>query len=53
MSLLVICEILGLFVNILTADDKCSLDYRDNLRQTIQMQLRKKRKIFSCDIREI
>ena len=37
MSLLVFCEILGLFVNKLTADDKYSLRYRENSLQPIQM----------------
>ena len=36
-----------MFVNILTADDKCSLLNRDNLRQPIQMQLSRKQKKFS------
>ena len=36
-----------MFVNILTADDKCSLLNRDNLRQPIQMQLSRKQKNFS------
>ena len=40
-SLLVICEILGLFVNTLTADDKYSRMSRDNLTQPIKMQLLK------------
>ena len=35
-SLLVICKILGLFINTLTADDKYSLLNRDNLMQPIQ-----------------
>ena len=38
-SLLVICTILGLFVNPLTADDKYSLLNRNNFLQDIQMQL--------------
>ena len=46
-SLLVICEFLGLFVNTLTADDKYSLRNRQNLRQPIQMQLSKKQNFFS------
>ena len=46
MSPLVVCEILGLFVNILTGDDKYSLCYRQNLSETIQMQLSKRLKIF-------
>ena len=44
---LVIFEILGLFANILTVNDKCSVLNRDNLRQPIQMQLSKKQKTFS------
>ena len=46
MSPLVVCEILGLFVKILTGDDKYSLCYRQNLSETIQMQLSKRLKIF-------
>ena len=46
-SLLVICKILGLFVNTLTADDKDSFLNRDNLTQPIQMQLSQKQKNFS------
>ena len=46
-SLLVICEIVGLFVNTLTANDKYSLHNRKNLPQPIQMQLSKKQKKFS------
>ena len=45
--LLVIFEVLGLFPNILTVDDKYSLLNRDNLRQPFQMQLSKKQKTFS------
>ena len=45
--LLVICKILGLFVNTLTVDDKYSLLKKDNLTQTIQMELSKKEKTFS------
>ena len=37
MSLLVISEILGLFPNTLTADDKLSFHNRENLLQAIQM----------------
>ena len=40
-SLLVICKILGLFVNTLTTGEKYSLLIRDNLTQSIQMQLSK------------
>ena len=44
MSLLVISEILGLFPNTLTTDDKLSFHNRANLLQAIQMQLSKKQK---------
>ena len=37
MSLLVKCEILGLFVNRFTADDKFTLRNTENLPQSIQM----------------
>ena len=37
-----ICKILGLFVNTLTADDKYSVLNRDNLMQPIQRKLFKK-----------
>ena len=43
-SFLVICEILALFVNTLTVDDKYSLHNSENLAQTIQIQLCNKRK---------
>ena len=46
-SRLVLCKILRLFVNTLTADDKYSLLNRDNLMQPIQMQLSLKQKAFS------
>ena len=45
--MLVLCKILGLFVNTLTEDDKYSLLYRDNLTQQIQILLSPKRKTFS------
>ena len=45
MSLLVICKILGLFVNTLIAN--YSLLNRDNLSQLLQMQLSQKQKKFS------
>ena len=45
--LLVICKVLRLFVNTLTADDKYSLLNRDNLTQPIQMQLSQEQKTFS------
>ena len=46
-SVLVICKILGLFVNTLTGDDKYSLLTMDNLTQQIEMQLSKKQKALS------
>ena len=46
-SLYVIWKILSLLVNTVTADDKYSLLYRDNLTQPIQMQLCQKQNIFS------
>ena len=46
-SLLVICKILGLFLNTLTDDDKYSLLKRDNFFQYLQIQLSQKRKPFS------
>ena len=46
-SLLVIDKIQRLFVNTLTADDKCYLLNRDILAQRIQMQLSQKQKTFS------
>ena len=45
-SLLVICKSLRLFVNTMSAIDKCSLPNRDNLMQPIHMQLSQKLKIF-------
>ena len=42
-----ICELLGVFVKILTYDDKYSLLNRDNVRQPIQMQLSQKQETFS------
>ena len=45
-SLLVIFKILGLFVNILTAEDEYSLLNRDNLMEPIRMQLSQKQKNF-------
>ena len=41
---MVISEILGLFVNALTADDQYSLLSRGNLLQHLQMQLSQKQK---------
>ena len=46
MSLLLISEILGLFVNAVTVDDKYSLRNSENLPQKIQMILSKKQKYF-------
>ena len=51
--MLVLCKILGLFVNTLTDDDKYSPLYRDNLTQQIQILLSQKPKTFSklsCEI---
>ena len=45
--MLVLCKILGLFVNTLTDDEKYCLLYRDNLTQPIQILLSQKRKTFS------
>ena len=45
--MLVLCKILGLFVNTLTDDNKYSLLYRDNLPQQIQILLSQKPKTFS------
>ena len=45
--MLVLCKILRLFVNTLTADDKYSLLNRDNLTQSIQTLLSQKQKAFS------
>ena len=47
MSLLVIYEILGLFVNTLTVDEKYPLYNTENSPQPNQMQLTKK--IFCCN----
>ena len=41
------CEILRLFVNVLTVDDKYSGSNMQNLRQQFQTPLSKKQKIFS------
>ena len=45
-SFLVICKVLKLFVNTLTANDKYSFLNRHNLTQPIQMQLSQKNKDF-------
>ena len=44
---LVVTEMLRLFVNILTPNDKYSLSKSECRTQAIQMQLSKNRKIFS------
>ena len=44
--LLLICKILGLFANTLTAEDKYSFFNKDSLTQPIQMQLSKNQKTF-------
>ena len=46
-SLLLTCQILGLLVNTLAADEKYPLLKRDNLTIPIQMQLSQKQKTFS------
>ena len=46
MSLFVKSEILGLFVNTLTADDKYSCYKREKYRQGTKVQLSKNPKIF-------
>ena len=45
--MLLLCEILGLFVNTLTDDGKSSVLYRDNLTQQIQILLSQKPRTFS------
>ena len=45
--MLVLCKMLRLFVNILTADDKYSLLNRDNLTQPVQILLSQKQKTVS------
>ena len=45
--MLVLCKILGLFVNTLTDDEKYSFLYRDNLTQPIQILLSQKQNTFS------
>ena len=45
--MLVLCKILGLFVNTLTDDGKYCLLYRENLTQPIQILLSQKQKTFS------
>ena len=46
MSLWLRAKILGLLVDTLTADDKYSRDYRENLTQPIQMELSKSPNFF-------
>ena len=46
MSLLVISEIFGLFINKLTVDDKYSLCNTEKLTHSIQMQFSKKERTF-------
>ena len=51
--MLVLCKILGLFVNTLTDDRKYSLPYRRKLTQQMQILLSQKSKTFSqvsCEI---
>ena len=45
--MLVLCKILGLFVNTLSENDKYCLLYNDNLLQPIQILLSQKQKTFS------
>ena len=45
--MLVLCKILGVFVNTLTDDGKYSVLYGDNLTQAIQILLSRKQKTFS------
>ena len=45
--MLVLCKILGLFVNTLSEDDRYYLLYKDNLLQPIQIILSQKQKTFS------
>ena len=46
-ALLVICKSLRVFLNTMSAFDKCSLPNRDNLMSPIHMQLSQKLKTFS------
>ena len=45
--MLVLCKILGLFVNTLIEDERYCLLYKDNLLQPIQILLSQKQKTFS------
>ena len=47
MSPLVLCEILGVFLNTLTVDCKYAVQNCDNLQLPNQMQLSEKRQTFS------
>ena len=51
--MLVLCKILGPFLNTLTDDGKYSLLYRDNLTQQIQILLSQKPMTFSECFTEI
>ena len=44
--MLVLCKILGLFVNTLTENDKYCLLYKDNSTQSIQIPFSPKQKTF-------
>ena len=52
-SLLAICEFLGLFINTLTSDNKYFICNKENLRQAIQIQLFKKQKNCSKSIASV
>ena len=45
--MLVLCKLLGLFVNTLSEDNKYCLLYKDNLLQPIQILLSQKQENFS------
>ena len=45
--MLVLCKILGLFVNTLSEDDRYCLLYKDNILQPIQILISQKQKTFS------
>ena len=45
--MLVLCKILGLFVNTLSEDERYCFLYKDNLLQPIQILLSQKQKTFS------
>ena len=45
--MLVLCKILGLFINTLSEDERYCLLYKDNLLQPIQILLSQKQKTFS------